>query len=69
MGRIASTSNSPSPKRDVRLPNPYIQDGLKGVAEDDKYGFLKNIAARPAMDDSSSNNCSPMIDHILPIRV
>jgi hypothetical protein len=31
------------------------------------YGFLKGIAARLAMDDSSSNkitDCSPMIDHI-----
>jgi len=33
------------------------------------YGFLKNIAARLAMDDSSSNNCPPMIDHIMAIRV
>ena len=31
------------------------------------YGFLKSIAARLAMDNSSSNkitDCSPMIDHI-----
>jgi hypothetical protein len=39
------------------------------IADDQayNYGFLKGIAARLAMDDSSSNkitDCSPMIDHI-----